>query len=156
LVLNRLAFSPHFQSPAYEFFTGKRAAYSPALSVDTARDLFTRLLCFLADPMEIAPHIRVSSGSPDERRFGDTYPGSTASEKTVGEYSSDLGFLRCYVHEAERQDWERFKSRTVVTVATGIEAFPDVPWQVTQQHCVRFSSRFSYSRPPCVRTERLR
>jgi hypothetical protein len=103
LVLKRLAFGPHFQSPAYEFFTGKRAAYSPALSVDTARDLFTRFLCFLTDPMEIAPHIRVSSGSPDEHRFGDTHAGSTASEKTVGKYSSDLGFLRRYVHEAERR-----------------------------------------------------
>jgi hypothetical protein len=30
----------------------------------------------------------------------------------------------------------------VATVATEIEAFPDVPWQVIQQHCVRFSSPF--------------
>ena len=35
-------------------------------------------------------------------RFGDTHTGSAASEKTVGKYSSDLGFLRRYVHEAER------------------------------------------------------
>jgi hypothetical protein len=35
-------------------------------------------------------------------RFGDLCANSAASKKTVGNYSSDLGFLRQFVHEAER------------------------------------------------------